>query len=76
MRIPVKNAEDVIIWMLTAFSGDGKTTMVAPANGFYATPGKGEDEVRIAYVLEVEKLRHAMEILRLGIERYRNEVEG
>ncbi len=76
VRLPVKNAEDFIIWMLTSFSVDGKTTMVAPANGFYATPGKGEDEVRIAYVLEVEKLRHAMEILRLGIERYRNEVEG
>lgn len=76
VRLPVRNAEDFIVWMLTSFSMEGKTTMVAPANGFYATPGKGEDEVRIAYVLEIEKLKHAMEILRAGIERYKNEVEG
>ncbi len=44
--------------------------MVAPGDGFYATPGKGKHEVRIAYVLKEKDLRKAMEILRLGIDTY------
>ena len=45
--------------------------MVAPAGGFYATPGAGKDEVRIAYVLEVPKLERAIGIFKAGLERYR-----
>jgi len=45
--------------------------MVAPAGGFYATPGAGRDEVRFAYVLEVPKLERAVEVFRAGLDRYR-----
>ncbi len=56
--------------MLTEFSVDGETVMVAPGSGFYSTPGKGTDEVRIAYVLEAPKIRRAIEILGAGLEKY------
>ncbi|MCD6382474.1 MAG: pyridoxal phosphate-dependent aminotransferase [Candidatus Hydrothermae bacterium] len=70
VKLPVENAETFAEWMLRDFSLDGKTTMVAPAEDFYATPGKGKDEIRIAYVLEREKLRDAMRILREGLEAF------
>jgi aspartate aminotransferase len=57
--------------MLTDFSVNQKTVMVAPGPGFYATPGRGQDEVRIAYVLKEEDLVEAIEILRQGLEKYR-----
>jgi aspartate aminotransferase len=69
-KLPVKDAEDFARWMLTDFNVDGATTMVAPGPGFYATPGKGCDEARIAYVLNVDDLRQAMRILARGIEAY------
>ena len=69
-KLPVKDTEDFARWMLTDFNLDGATTMVAPGPGFYATPGKGQDEARIAYVLNVNDLRHAMQILAAGIEAY------
>jgi aspartate aminotransferase len=68
--LPVDNAEDFTRWMLTEFHVDGKTTMVAPAAGFYATPGKGLNEVRIAYVLKEPDLHDAMQILARGIDAY------
>ncbi|MCK4233229.1 pyridoxal phosphate-dependent aminotransferase [candidate division WOR-3 bacterium] len=71
-RLPVDDAENFTKWMLTDFNVDNKTTMVSPANGFYATKGKGKDEVRIAFVLKDKDLRDAMKILKLGIEEYRN----
>ena len=69
-KLPIKDVEDFARWMLTDFSLDGATTMVAPGPGFYATPGKGCDEARIAYVLNVDDLRRAMRILAKGIEAY------
>jgi len=69
-KLPVKDIEDFARWMLTDFSLDGATTMVAPGPGFYATPGRGCDEARIAYVLNVDDLRRAMRILARGIEAY------
>lgn len=71
-KLPVKDAEDFTKWMLTEFSVDKKTTMVAPANGFYATKGYGKDEARIAFVLNSEELRDAIKILRKGIEEYKS----
>ncbi|MFQ6003641.1 MAG: pyridoxal phosphate-dependent aminotransferase, partial [Candidatus Zixiibacteriota bacterium] len=65
-KLPVKDSEDFARWMLTDFSLDGETTMIAPGPGFYATPGKGQDEARIAYVLNVGDLRKAMRILSKG----------
>ncbi len=56
--------------MLRDFALDGETVMVAPADGFYATPGLGRDEVRIAYVLEEAKLARAMAILTAALRAY------
>jgi aspartate aminotransferase len=70
-RLPVPDAEDFARFLLTDFQKDGATVMVAPAAGFYATPGLGLDEVRIAYVLKEADLRAAVEILAAGLEAYR-----
>lgn len=69
-RLPVKDSEHFVQWMLTDFNLNQKTVMVAPAPGFYATVGRGQDEVRIAYVLKQEDLAEAIEILRQGLEKY------
>lgn len=70
VKLPVENAEDFIIWMLEEFEIDGETIMLAPADGFYATPGLGIDEARIAYVLNVEDMKRAMYILEKGLIAY------
>ncbi len=67
----VTDSDDFAAWLLSDFAMDGETVMVAPAGGFYATPGAGKDEVRMAYVLDSEKLARAMEIFLAGLERYR-----
>jgi aspartate aminotransferase len=69
-RLPVKDSEDFAQWLLTDFQLDGATVMVAPADGFYATPGLGKDEVRIAYVLKSEDLKAACRILEAAIPAY------
>ena len=51
-KLPIENAEDFVIWMLTDFNKDGETVMACPAEDFYATPGLGRDEIRLAYVLK------------------------
>jgi len=70
VKLPIEDAEDFVKWMLTDFNVDGATTMVAPLSGFYATDGAGKDEIRIAYVLEAESLKHACNIFRLGVNEY------
>ena len=70
-RLPVDSSEDFAAWLLTSFSLDGKTVMVAPAPGFYATPGLGLDEIRIAYVLKDDDLREAVRILAAALPTYR-----
>ncbi len=70
IRIPVENSDHFAAWMLSDFSVDGWTTMVAPAAGFYATPGMGTDEIRIAYVLEESKMISALGILKAGLKEY------
>lgn len=69
-RLPVDNAENFVTWMLTDFSYENSTVMLAPANGFYASPNKGVDEVRIAYVLNCDKLTHAMQVLKKALNAY------
>jgi aspartate aminotransferase len=69
-KLPVKNAEEFVIWMLEEFDLDGETIMLSPAEGFYATKGLGIDEVRIAYVLNAEDMKKAMYILQKGLEQY------
>lgn len=67
--LPVQDSEDFIRWMLTEYPGK-ETVMFAPGAGFYATPGKGHDEVRGAYVLNVEDLRRACAVLADGLALY------
>lgn len=69
-KLPVEDANEFLIWMLQEFEDQGETVMAAPADGFYATEGLGRDEIRIAYVLEAEKLVRAIEILGKGLEAY------
>ncbi|MGI6701306.1 MAG: pyridoxal phosphate-dependent aminotransferase [Christensenellales bacterium] len=71
-KLPVDNAEDFVIWLLKEFDVDGETVMFAPAEGFYATPRLGKDEVRMAYVLNENDLKKAMNILKLGLIAYNN----
>ena len=59
--------------MLDKFSNNQETVMLAPAEGFYLTPGMGVNQVRIAYVLNREKLKRAVELIRLGLLEYQNE---
>jgi aspartate aminotransferase len=69
-KLPVSDAEEFARFMLSDFSVDGKTVMIAPGPGFYATPGRGKSECRIAYVLNTESLEDAMRILKLGVEAF------
>ena len=68
--LPVENAEDFCSWCLTDFSDNGETVMMAPASGFYITPGLGPSEVRIAYVLKSDDLRRATELLAKALRQY------
>lgn len=74
-KLPIKNAEEFIIWMLKDFNLDGETVMFAPAEGFYATEGLGKDEVRMCYALDTKDIKRAMEIFKEGLTKYRKEVE-
>lgn len=69
-KLPIENAEDFVIWMLTDFNKDGETVMACPAEDFYATPGLGRDEIRLAYVLKEDGLHKAAIILKEGLEKY------
>ncbi|MDD4199902.1 MAG: pyridoxal phosphate-dependent aminotransferase [Eubacteriales bacterium] len=69
-KLPVESTEDFLMFMLTEFDDNGETVMFTPAAGFYATPGLGKDEMRIAYVLTPEKMRRGAELIKLGIEAY------
>ena len=69
-RLPVDDADEFCQWCLREFSYEGETVFMAPASGFYTTPGMGRDEVRLAYVLEKEELRKAMLVLRKALEAY------
>jgi aspartate aminotransferase len=71
-KLPVVDAEEFVIWLLKEFDVDNETVMMAPAEGFYATPGLGKDEVRLAYILNENDLRKAMNILKVGLEKYPN----
>lgn len=69
-QLPVKNADHFAQWLLESFDDAGETVMVAPAAGFYSTPGVGLNEVRIAYVLKQEDLVRSVQILKKALEVY------
>ena len=69
-KLPIDDAEDFAKWLLTDFSYDSKTVMVAPAEGFYATKGSGKNEIRISYCINSIDLKDAMDIMAKGLEQY------
>lgn len=69
-RLPIDNADLFCQWMLESFSYNNQTVMMAPATGFYSTPGAGLNEVRLAYVLNVEDLNNAMICLEIALKQY------
>ena len=70
VKFPVDDAEKFAIWMLQEFDINGETVMIAPGNGFYATPGKGVNEARLAYVLKSEDLEKALALLAEAVKQY------
>ena len=68
--LPVDDADKFQQWLLEEFDDNGDTVMFAPGAPMYATPGKGKNEIRIAYVLKQDKLERAMDLLALGIKKY------
>ena len=68
--LPVDDADKFQQWLLEEFEDNGDTVMFSPAESMYATPGKGKNEIRMAYVLEADKLARAMDLLALGLEKY------
>ena len=71
-RLPVADAEDFCRFLLADFSVNGKTVMLTPGAGFYSTPERGRDEVRIAYVLESSKIAESTELLDQALTLYKD----
>ena len=76
VRLPVDDSDKFAQWLLEEFDYNNQTVMVAPASGFYSTPGSGKNEVRIAYVLKIEDLKNAMKILEEALKVYPGRVQG
>lgn len=74
-KLPVDDSEKFCRWCLEEFSYEGETIMMAPASGFYTTPGAGYNQVRIAYVLKREDLQRALTVLQKALEAYPGRVE-
>lgn len=70
-ELPVDDSEKFCQWLLESFSYNGATVMMAPASGFYATPGKGKHEVRLAYVLNSDDINAAMDCLEAALKEYK-----
>jgi aspartate aminotransferase len=70
-KLPVADTEVFCQWLLEDFAHEGATVMMAPAAGFYATKGQGKDEVRLAYVLNLEDINHAMDCLEAALKVYK-----
>lgn len=75
-KLPVDDCEKFCAWCLSDFQYEGETVMMAPASGFYTTPGSGKNEVRIAYVLKKEDLVRALFVLRKALEAYPGRVDN
>jgi aspartate aminotransferase len=72
VQLPVKSADHFAQWLLEHFDLNGETVMVAPAAGFYSTPGIGENQIRIAYVLKKESLIKAVNIIKQALKVYKD----
>ncbi len=73
-RLPIDNSDRFCKWLLEDFNYNNKTVMMAPATGFYSSDGKGENEVRISYVLNVEDLKESMKVLKEALKVYPGKV--
>ena len=71
-ELPIKNSDAFAQWLLEDFDVDGETIMVAPAAGFYSSPGVGLNQIRIAYVLKKKSLIRAVEILKMALQQYKD----
>lgn len=69
-RLPIDDSDRFCQWLLESFAYQGQTVMLAPASGFYGTPGLGKQEVRLAYVLNVNAINHAMDCLEAALAEY------
>ncbi len=69
-ELPIDDSDRFCQWMLEKFEQNGQTVMMAPATGFYATPGSGKNQVRLAYVLNVNDLKNAVECLKVALTEY------
>lgn len=69
-KLPIDDSDKFCRWLLEDFNFEGQTVMMAPASGFYSTPGRGKDEVRISYVLKVEDLKQSMKVLEEALKVY------
>ncbi|MEI7898207.1 MAG: pyridoxal phosphate-dependent aminotransferase [bacterium] len=74
-RLPIDDSDRFCQWLLEDFSFEGQTVMLAPATGFYSTPGRGKDEVRISYVLNLGDLKNSMKCLEEGLKVYPGRVK-
>ena len=72
VELPIKNADNFAQWLLEHFDVNGETVMVAPAAGFYSTPGVGLNQIRIAYVLKKESLIKAVNIIKQALKVYKD----
>ena len=71
-ELPIKDADNFAQWMLESFHDKNETVMVAPASGFYSTPGSGKNQIRIAYVLNKKSLIRSVELLKLALNQYKD----
>jgi len=69
-KLPIDDSDTFCQWLLESFSHNNQTVMLAPATGFYSTPGLGKQEVRLAYVLNVERINKAMDCLEVALKEY------
>ena len=74
-KLPIDDSDKFCQWLLESFSYKGQTVMLAPATGFYGTPGLGKQEVRLAYVLNLTALDHAMDCLEEALKVYPGRTE-
>ena len=74
-QLPIDDSDRFCQWLLESFSYHNKTVMLAPATGFYGTPGLGKNEVRLAYVLNLKDIEEAMNCLEKALEEYPGKTE-
>jgi aspartate aminotransferase len=70
IKLPVKDSEEFAKFLLTDFSVNNESVMVSPASGFYSSEDNGLDEIRIAFVLNSDKLKRAINIINLGLKEF------